>query len=113
MADFKELSTGVQPVNFADEDGSPVVPNAVTWTWSTKDGTTVINSREAVAVAAVSTSIDITLSGSDLAILADEAGRAEVDRLLTIEGTYNSSLGSNLPIKDEVELTIQNLKKVP
>lgn len=113
MADFNELSTGVQPVNFSDENGDPTVPNAITWTWSTKDGATVINSRENVAVTVPSTSINITLQGSDLAILDDESGRTEVDRLLTVEFDYNSDLGSNLPGKEETILTVKNLKKVP
>lgn len=113
MSDFNELSTGVQPVNFADENGDPVVPNAITWTWTTKDGQTVINSRQNVSVAVPSTTIDITLQGSDLAILESESGRADVERLLTIEADYNSDLGSNLPAKNEVELTVKNLRKVP
>lgn len=100
-----ERSTYVITATFTDEDGDAEIPNSgLTWTLTNEHGT-VINSRTAVAITAAST-INIVLSGADLDI---DDGKF---RVVTVEGTYNSTLGSNLPIKDEARFTVSNLTAV-
>lgn len=89
---------------FRDEEGQPVTPTGLTWTLKRGDGT-VINNREDVAIASDS-SITVVLSGSDLALDGyKDTGR----RFLLVQGEYDSTLGSNLPIRDEVSFIIRNL----
>lgn len=98
-----ERSTFVITAVFRDEDGALTVPNApLTWTL-TDDKGTVVNSREDVVVTPAST-INIVLSGLDLAV---GTGLNGVVRKVLLEGTYTSSLGT-LPIKDEVTFKIHN-----
>lgn len=87
-----------------DQDGFPITPNDdLTWSLSEKDGTPV---NERIDVPLVSAqSVIIVLSGDDLALPAGYPVR----RYLTIEGTYNSILGDNLKLKDEVSFQIFNL----
>ena len=103
-----ERSTFVIRASFTDDAGVAVVPNSgLTWTLTDAVGN-VVNSRTAVSISSAST-ITIVLTGADLAI-ADTY--RDNRRLLTIAGTYNSSLGSNLPIRDQVQFTIADLGAV-
>lgn len=81
-------------VAFADENGDAVTPNDPT-TWSLADSSgNTINSRsdEAITEAA---SVDVVLQGLDLASLgANDDGI----RVITIDGTYDSDAGSDLPL---------------
>lgn len=105
---------GIQ-VDFTDDDGNAVTPNADTikWTLTNKPtiGTTpeVINSREQEDIVSAST-IYIGLEGDDLALLSGEEAEEQVMRVLTVEWQYNSStFGNN---KDEVSqyiFPIENL----
>ena len=52
--------------------------------------------------------VNIVLSGLDLAISAGITSDAEA-RILTVEAVYNSTYGSNLPLKDSVKFYINNL----
>lgn len=101
-----EESTYIVTAAFTDEDGSPVTPNAgLTWTLTDGSGT-VINSRTAVSITP-DTSVDIVLSGNDLALSANK----DEERCFLIKGTYNSSTyGNNLPFADECRFTVDNLK---
>jgi hypothetical protein len=108
----KEEGAFTITASFTDEDDQAVTPNdGLVWHLTDKDGN-VINSREDVALVEAS-SIDITLSGDDLAFQAAEAGLEKVLRILTLEGTYNSSKGSNLPLKDEVKFYVDALVYIP
>lgn len=101
-----EEGTYIIEVGFTDEEGDSVVPdNGLTWTLTDVDGN-VINSRSNVAIASAAT-INIVLSGNDLAI--SNNGRK---RVVTIQGAYDSDLGSNLPLKAEVRFTIADLLMV-
>lgn len=101
-----EKSTFAVDASFFDETDTPVVPNSgLTWTLTTGAGT-VINSRTSVSITPATT-VTIVLSGNDLAL--STTGNDNGERVITIQGTYNSSLGSNLPIKDEVKFFIQSL----
>lgn len=104
-----EKSTYILQAAFTDEDGDAVIPDTnPTWTLTNENGT-VINSRNGVSIAAAST-INIVLSGNDLA-LEDQSRKFEI-RILTVEATYDSSLGSNLPLKESTKFNVLNLKKV-
>lgn len=106
--DAVEYSTFVIRASFTDEAGAAVAPNSgLSWTLSDVAGN-VVNSRSAVTIAP-STTISIVLHGADLAI--SDAYR-DNRRLLTIEGTYSSSLGT-LEIVDQVAFTVVDLAAVP
>lgn len=100
-----EESTYVITATFTDEDGTSVVPSSVTWTLTDNRGN-VINSRSAVS-ATPAASIDIVLTGDDLAI-----GTNGTDRVVTIDATYNSDAGTGLKLKEECEFSIHNLLNV-
>lgn len=100
-----EESTYVVTAAFTDEDGTVVTPSSVTWTLTDNRGN-IINNRNAVS-ATPGTSIDIVLTGDDLAI-----GTNGEERTVTIDATYNSDLGSGLKLKDECTFKIHNLLNV-
>ncbi len=103
-----EQSTFAIVASFTDETGAAVAPNTgLTWTLVDNAGV-VINSRLNVAITSAST-ITIVLHGADLALTAGASRK----RRVLIKGTYNSSLGTNMEIKDEVTFSIMNLEGVP
>ena len=94
---------------FKDEDDVAVIPNAgLIWSLTDKDGT-VINSREDVSIVSAST-INIVLSGDDLQIVDQDC--SEEERRVIVEGAYDGSLGSDLPIKSVAVFMVVNLIKV-
>jgi len=106
-----EKSTFVVTASFVDSAGVAAVPKVgLNWTLTDSTGATVINSRTAVLIAPAET-VDIVLSGLDLAFLATETGRY-AKRLITVQGTYDSDEGSGLPLKDEVSFRVINLAYV-
>ena len=103
-----ERSTYAITAAFTDETGAAVVPNSgLTWTLTDATGA-VVNSREDVAIASAA-SVTVVLTNLDLAISTTYRDNR---RLLTFEGTYNSSLGSNLAIRDQAEFQITDLGAV-
>jgi hypothetical protein len=107
----KEKSTYIITCLFLDEDGDAVIPITINWSLTTVNGT-VINSRDEIAVGTPDSSIDIVLTGDDLAILTNETNRKRVPRKLIIEATYNSSVGAGLGLKDSTVFDLENLVKV-
>ena len=104
-----EKGTIVVRAAFTDEDGDTVTPASdVLWTLTDTAGT-VINSRQDVAVSAAAT-VNIVLSGDDLALQTGEAGR--VERRILVATTYNSSLGTGLPLKKSGAFLIDDLVAV-
>lgn len=99
-----EGSTFVVNIAPTDEDGNAVTPITGAWTLTEENGD-VINGRKDVAIDSLSTSMDIVLSGDDL----PGGNQQERTLVLTFEGTYNSSLGSGLPLNDEVRFTLVSL----
>jgi hypothetical protein len=99
-----EKSTYIVTASFTDEDGNAATPNALTWTLTDGSGN-VVNERSDVVIAP-SSSVEIVLQGDDLATTLSSV------RYLTLEGNYDSDAGSNLPIKDEVRITIEDLEAV-
>lgn len=95
-------------LDFTDENGDGVIPKTLTWTFSNLAGVTV-NERSQVSVTPAA-SVTIALSGADLALQAGES--VQFSRLFTIEGTYDSDEGSDLPFKDACEFTIDDLVAV-
>lgn len=86
---------------FTDESGVAVTPLTFTWTLTDRAGA-VINSRSAVAVTPAST-VEFLLTGNDLAI------GTSVHRVLTIAATYDSDLGSSLPLKAQAFFSVESL----
>lgn len=102
-----ERSTYPIRLTFVDQLDGPVTPSPLTWTLTDADGA-VVNSRSAVSVTASAGSALIVLSGADLAV----SGSKPVDRVVTVEGTYTSTYGADLPIKEEVWFSVVPLMKV-
>lgn len=102
----EEKSTYPVIVSFLDDDKKPVVPNTLSWSLYKKNGV-VVNEREEVAVTPAQ-EVTIVIYGDDLAI---EAGETRV-RTLLVEGTYDSDLGADLPLRSSVRFTIDDLKGV-
>lgn len=101
----KEKGTFFVRSAFTDEDKIAAVPNVGSLTWTLSDARgSVINSRLNQAITSAST-ITIVLSGADLAVSNPD----DLLRVVTIQGTYNSSLGNNLTLKDEVGFYIDDL----
>jgi len=104
----QEGSTYVIQADFVEKtsDGvvGPIIPNTGL-TWSLRDAQgNFINGREAVSLIPAE-SVNIVLSGNDLLLGGNYPGR----RYLTIDGTYDSLLGEDLPIKIETSFQIENL----
>jgi len=100
----REEGTYVITCSFTDEEGQDVVPNNnLVWTLKNRAGE-VINERENISISPA-TSITVVLYGNDL-LLPDEK---DFFRIFLIEGTYNSSLGNDLPIREAAEFPISNI----
>lgn len=104
-----EEGTYVVTCDFYDDLGAAVAPDTLAWTL-TDEGGTVINSRTDVAVSSPTSSEDIVLSGDDLALQTGEVG--DTARILTIEATYDSTTGLDLPLKDTALFYIKDFKAV-
>lgn len=102
-----EKSTYVITASFTDKAGNAATPDSIKWTLSHKDGT-VVNSRSQVTVASPASSVDIVLSGLDLAITSGTPNL----RLVTVEAVYDSTEGTDLPLKQQCEFEIIPLAAV-
>lgn len=98
-----EESTLVINYAFTDEDSVAATPVSATWTLSDCEGA-IINNREDVTIASLSTSIDIVVSGDDLAM---QSANDDGHRVFLVKGTYNSTLGSGLPFTDQCDFFIE------
>ena len=96
---INEGGTVAITVTCKDETGSLFIPNSASWTLTDENGTTIINSRKDVSISSLDSTMTIALYGDDLAI----SGSSDEARLFTIEGTYDSTLGSNLPFKQDIK----------
>lgn len=84
----------------------PFVPNSgLTWSLVDEDGQ-VVNSRLDISIEPPAQTVDVVLTGDDLAL----AGGHPVTRYVTIKGTYNGLVGNNLPLVDEASFQIINVK---
>ena len=95
-------------VTIENPDGVPVTPNpGLTWSLTNADGS-VVNERDAEPLTPAP-SLVIVLTGDDLAL---PDGYPTI-RYLTVNGTYDSTLGSDLELKDEASFQIENLIGAP
>ena len=102
-----EEGTLVISMTFNDESKALVTPKTLTWTLTDEAGA-VINSREDVAVTSLDTTVHVALTGDDLAIIAGVG----LLRIFTIKGTYDSTYGVGLALRDVVKFNIIDLKAV-
>jgi hypothetical protein len=93
-------------IDFYDETDAVVIPPAIDWTLTDDQGT-IVNARHAVSVAVPAATINITLTGSDTAVLSTTDSLV---RLLYLNWTYNSSLGAGLQGHEQVKFMIVDLK---
>lgn len=99
-----EGSTYVVTLTFTDETESAVVPDTLEWSLYDKDGA-VVNGRDGVTVTpALETKI--VLSGADLRSVG---GVGATQLMLVVAGTYSSSLGAGLPLRDAVTFWLRDL----
>jgi len=102
-----EGSTYVVTCAFADEDGDATIPtSAVAWRLLDERGNEISTGSEAAAA-----SVDIILSGDELAI--DNTTRELHWVTLVVSTTYDSTLGSDLPLVDTVKFQIRNIFDTP
>ena len=108
-----EKGVGIIQVVFKDEDDNLVVPNASTIKWTLTDNplagetAVVINSKELVDITSAST-INIVLEGDDLALQSGETTEIFVERVLSIQWQYDSTVQNNLDDKAEHIFKIEN-----
>lgn len=102
-----EEGTYVIQLSFFDEDGDAATPNVATWTLTDGKGA-VVNGREAVSITPAQV-VNVVLRGDDLALGGDYFGRA---RKLLVSWTYDSDLGDDLPMNEEVTFRIDDFVKV-
>lgn len=104
-----EKSTFIVTAQFWDENGDPVPPDSLQWSLVDEDNN-VVNGRDRITVSSPSDTVDVVLQGEDLVVDPD---RKETPRWVVFEGTYTSeTYGSDLPITDQAEFRVLNLKKV-
>lgn len=100
-----EKSTFVVTVSFFETNGTAVAPKLAQWTLKDEDGA-IVNSREAVNINVPGTTVNIVLTGDDLA-LPDIDKRT---RYLLIEAIYDSVLyGNDLHLRQEGKFVVSNL----
>lgn len=99
----KEKGTAIVSVVFTDETGAVVTPTVAAWQLQRTDGS-IVNNRSFDLCPI--TGADIVLSGLDLAIfgISDNGYR-----IFSVQGTYDSDLGVDLPIPDEFKFKIDRL----
>jgi hypothetical protein len=85
-------STYKVTINWLDDADEPVGPDNLLWTLLNGDSI-VVNSRDEVTASVSSGVTNVALYGDDLNVLT-----SGIERVFVISGTYNSTLGSNLPI---------------
>lgn len=94
-------STYVVTAEFRDAAGSATVPTTIEWTLTDDVGNT-INSRASI-LASLTATLPIVLSGNDLKYSDGKR------RIVYIYALYDSTEGTNLPLRDEVHFPIVNL----
>ena len=98
-----EKGTAVVTMAFTDENGDAVVPTGLAWQLMRPDGTVVNSNTFALNTF---TGTQVVLGGDDLVFYDDgDSG----DRVFSVQGVYNSTLGTGLHIKDELRFAISNL----
>jgi len=99
-----ESSTYVISVSFYNENEEAITPKTFQWSLTETDGS-IVNGRSDVAETPATT-INIVLSGDDLAI----TDNAPTIRLVALEATYDSDLGIDLPLNEDYQFLINNIR---
>ena len=94
-------------MSFTDEDGNSITPDNLAWQLMDKFGN-IINDRDFDS--GYFSGNTVLLSGDDLALQDDLDDGV---RYLGIKGTYDSTYGTSLPLKDEYKFTICSLLNFP
>ena len=97
-----EEGTRAFDIVFYDDDDNPVTPKTLTKTLQDLFGT-VINSIDKTAVGGLANEMTFVLSGDDLGIPT----ASSLGRVFTLLGTYDSGLGSDLPLNLEVFFSVK------
>lgn len=95
--------------NFIDELKAPATMKTLTWTLVDLDGA-VINDRLNVPLTPAAT-VSFAVYGDDL-VLSGSTSR-DRKRRITIKGTYDSTLGDDLPLTAECEFEIEQFAGIP
>ena len=97
-----EKSTYVVTAAFTDEDGAAVVPaSPVVWTLTDADGTQIATGSVPAAAEVI-----IVLTCDDLAVTEQVK---TTQRIIIVETTYDSSLGSGLCLRDSATFFLENI----
>lgn len=99
---INERSTAVFTIEYLDEELQVISPDTSYWQLMKQDGT-IMNGRTFANNSFTGTTV--VLSGDDLALDATK----DIVRIFAIEGTYTSTLGTDLPFTEEIEFNIRNL----
>ena len=86
-----------------DEDGTALIPTTLTWTLTDADGQ-IINDLQNTTIAAPAATNNIVLSGDDLAM----SNANKPVRILTLNGTYTSTYGTGLPLREQCKFSIED-----
>lgn len=107
-----EEGTYILTAAFFDADDEAVTPKSAEWTLTDEDGN-IKNTREDIEIGSgdLDTTVDIVLSGDDLAIGSNE--QPPYYRFLTVKAIYDAAEGSDLPLNDQCRFQIGNLVAVP
>jgi len=103
----KEKSTYMITVSFFDEADAAEDVKTMKWTLTDTAGN-IINSREDVVVVDPGSVETIVLSGDDLAIFDSEPAATKGKRIFTVEATYDSTLGNDLPLNGSATFTVSD-----
>ena len=101
--ELEEGSTGKVTAVFTDEDGDPATPKTLFKTITDLTGNEIL-ARAEISSGLAST-MNIAISGTNIPVPADSLGYI----VLLLEGTYDSSLGSDLPLNDECRIPVNDL----
>ena len=97
-----ERSTAAFEVSFFDEAGAAVVPTSITWSLYNRREV-IMNDREDVVVTPTAATVTIITQGDDHVYADGDMRRLVVDAL------YNSSNGTGLPLRSEIQYRLENL----
>jgi len=89
-------------VEFKDFDNVLFTPKTLVWSLTTSKGV-LVNNRDGVVETPNSSSHDFLLSGDDLLFIEDKG-----KRIFTVEGTFDSAYGNDLPFRDEASFVCKN-----
>ena len=94
-------------ISCTDEDGNAKNPKTLNWTLTTEDGQTIINNREDVEITNPTSEEVVVLNGDDCMVLPHETSR-KIIRLFTVKGTYDSDLGTDLNLRGQCYIQLEN-----